>query len=112
VDELLEKGRIARPYLGLAMQPVAIPEALRPKLKPSVTAGLLVMHVEPDGPANKAGVLLGDVLTGLQEKPLEELDTIEELLYTATVGERVAATAIRGGALVQLSLTLGERSGR
>jgi serine protease DegQ len=112
VDELLAKGRIARPYLGLAMQPVAIPEALRSKLKAAGNSGLLVMHVEPGGPADKAGLLLGDVLTALQEKPIEELETIQELLYSAKVGEKVAATAVRGGALVQLSFTLGERPGR
>jgi S1-C subfamily serine protease len=112
VDELLEKGHIARPYLGLAMQPVAIPEAWRGKLKSEITTGLLVTHVEPGGPADKAGVLLGDVLTALQGKPLEELDTIQDLLGSAKVGERIGATAIRGGAPVQLSLTLGERPGR
>src|SRR5438309_8469827 len=109
VDELLEKGHIARPYLGLAMQPVAIPEALRSKLKSETTSGLLVIHVEPGGPADKAGVLLGDVLTALQGKPLGELDTIQDLLGSAKVGERIGATAIRGGAPIQLSLTLGER---
>lgn len=112
VDELLERGHIARPYLGLAMQPVAIPEALRAKLKPAGNSGLLVMHVEPGGPADRAGVLLGDVLTGLQGKPLEELETIQDLLYSAKSDEKVAATAIRGGALVELSLILGERPGR
>ena len=112
VDELLEKGRIARPYLGLAMQPVAIPEALRAKLKPAGSSGLLVMHVEAGGPADKAGILLGDVLTSLQGNPLEQLEAVQDLLYSARVGEKVAVTAIRGGNLVQLSLTLGERPGR
>jgi serine protease DegQ len=112
VDELLEKGHIARPYLGLAMQPVAIPEALRGKLKSETTTGLLVIHVEPGGPADKAGVLLGDVLIALQGKPLEELDTIQDLLGSAKVGEKIAIAAIRGGAPVQLSVTLGERPGR
>jgi serine protease DegQ len=112
VDELLEKGHIARPYLGLAMQPVGISDSLRSKLKSAVNSGLLVMHVEAGGPADKAGVLLGDVLIGLQGKPLEELDTIQDLLYSDKVGDKVAVTAIRGGEQVQLSLTLGERPAR
>jgi len=112
VDELLEKGHIARPYLGLAMQPVAIPEAWRGKLKSEITTGLLVIHVEPGGPADKAGVLLGDVLTALQGKPLEELDTIQDLLGSAKVGEKIAIAAIRGGAAVQFAVTLGERPAR
>src|SRR5882724_4297991 len=62
VDELLEKGHIARPYLGLAMQPVTVPETLRAKLASSVNSALLVVHVEPSGPAEKAGVQLGDLV--------------------------------------------------
>jgi serine protease DegQ len=112
VDELLEKGHIARPYLGLAMQPVAIPEALRRKLKSEATTGLLVVHVEPGGPADKAGILLGDVLTAFHGHALEELETIQDALGSAKVGERIAATAIRGGAPTQVSITLGERPGR
>ena len=112
VDELLEKGHIARPYLGLAMQPVAIPEALRGKLKSETTTGLLVIHVEAGGPADKAGVLLGDVLIALQGKPLEELDTIQDLLGSAKAGEKIAIAAIRGGAAVQFAVTLGERPAR
>lgn len=112
VDELLEKGHIARPYLGLAMQPVAIPEALRGKLKSETTTGLLVIHVEAGGPADKAGVLLGDVLIALQGKPLEELDTIQDLLGSTKAGEKIAIAAIRGGAAVQFAVTLGERPAR
>jgi S1-C subfamily serine protease len=112
VDELLERGHIARPYLGLAMQPVGIPEAMRRKLKPETTTGLLVVHVEPGGPAEKAGVLLGDVLTEVQSKPLEDVDQIQELLLSAKVGDTFSATAIRGGELTQLSIKLEDRPTR
>ena len=109
VDELLEKGHIARPYLGIAMQPVAIPESLRAKAKSEVSTGLLVLHVEPGSPADKAGILLGDVLTAFQGKTLEELGTLEEALLSAKVGDKIAAAAIRAGAPVQLSVTLADR---
>ena len=112
VDELLEQGHIARPYLGLAMQPVAIPDALRGKLKSGTGAGLLVVHVEPGSPADKAGVLLGDVLTELQGKTLEEMENVQELLGSARIGESLATKLIRGGSLVQLSITLSERPAR
>jgi S1-C subfamily serine protease len=109
VKELLEKGHIARPYLGIAMQPVAIPDAMRGKLKNAVSSGLLVAHVEPDGPAEKAGVLLGDVLTSIQGKAIEEMDTLMGLLGTAKVGDACAIDAIRGGEVLQLSVKLGDR---
>src|SRR5215470_6323873 len=56
VDELLEKGHIARPYLGIAMQPVALPESVRGQLGADACMGLVIMHVESGGPAEKAGV--------------------------------------------------------
>ena len=108
VNELLEKGHIARPYLGLAMQPVAIPETTRAKLKSRANNGLLVMHVESEGPADKAGVLLGDVVTEIWGRALEDLGAVQELLASAKVGESIAIKVIRGGEMVQLSVNLGD----
>jgi len=107
VDELLEKGHIARPYLGIAMQPVAIPEAMRAKVKGG--SGLLVVHVEQGGPAEKGGVLLGDVLTSIQGKALEEMDTLMDLLGSAKVGDTCSIEAIRGGEVAKVSIKLGDR---
>jgi S1-C subfamily serine protease len=112
VDELLEKGHIARPYLGLAMQPVAVPESLRGKVTPTVNAALLVVHVEPSGPAGKVGVLLGDVLTEIDGKPVEDTGDIQELLATFKVGAQLDATVLRGGAPVKLSIMLEDRPAR
>jgi S1-C subfamily serine protease len=109
VDELLKKGYIARPYLGIAMQPVAVPEALRGKLKSAAAGGLMVLHVEPGGPAHGAGILLGDVIVELQGKPILDTEHVQDLLATAKVNEKVGATVIRGGSPVELSITLGER---
>ena len=58
----LEQTAFARPYLGIAMQPVEVPNNLRSKLPAGIQIGLLVTHVENGAPAEKAGVLLGDVL--------------------------------------------------
>jgi serine protease DegQ len=112
VDELLEKGHIARPYLGLAMQPVAVPESLRGRVAPTVSAALLVVHVEPSGPAGKAGCLLGDVLTEIDGKPVEDTGDIQELLASFKVGAQLNATVLRGGAPVKLSITLEDRPAR
>jgi S1-C subfamily serine protease len=112
VDELLEKGHIARPYLGLAMQSVAIPETMRAKLKSGANSGLLVMHVDSEGPADKGGVLLGDVLAEIQGTAIEDLASVQDLLASTKVGDSIAIRAIRGGETVQLSVKLGDRPGR
>ena len=109
VDELLEKGFIARPYLGIAMQPVAVPEALRGKLKSAAAGGLMVLHVEAGGPADKAGIVLGDVIVELGGKPALDTDRIQDLLASAKVNEKIGINVIRGGAPLELSVTLGER---
>src|SRR5512133_3314385 len=85
VTELLEKGHIARPYLGLAMQPVTIPDSLRSKLAKPQGSALLVMHIEPGGAAERAGVLLGDVVTDLQGKTLEDTADIQHMLGSSKV---------------------------
>jgi S1-C subfamily serine protease len=112
VDELIEKGRIAKPYLGLAMQPVAVPESLRGKIAASANNTLLVVHVEPSGPADKAGILLGDVVIELQGNAVEDTSDIQQLLGSAKVGDTVQATVLRGGAPVKVSITLADRPAR
>jgi len=110
VEELLEKGHIARPYLGLAMQPVEVPENMRSKLPTEMRAGLLVMQVENRGPAEKAGVLLGDVLFEVGGKTIEYVDAIQDSLATARVGDVLQVRVIRAGEIKGVSITLGERA--
>src|SRR5215468_1473008 len=87
VDELLEKGHIARPYLGLAMQPVDIPEALGAKLKAPTNRGLLVVHVESGGPAEKADLLIGDILVALRDRTLQESEGLHSVVLSSQIGE-------------------------
>jgi S1-C subfamily serine protease len=112
IDELLEKGHIARPYLGLSMAPVPLPEKLREVVGANISTGLLVMHVESDSPAGKAGIALGDVLIQLQGKYVADTVAVREALGGARIGDSVRAKVLRGGALSEQSITLGERPGR
>src|SRR5437667_7496649 len=77
VDELLDKGHIARPYLGIAMQPVALPDAMKGKVKSSAGSGLVVLHVDAGGPADKAGIVLGDVIVELQGKAALDTEHVQ-----------------------------------
>jgi len=110
VNELLEKGHITRPYLGIAMQPVALPDNVRSQLPAEVHMGLVIMHVESGGPADKAGVLLGDVIVEVAGKPVEHIDAIQDLISTAKIGETVATRLLRAGQIKAVSITLGEKS--
>lgn len=111
-DELLQKGHIARPYLGLSMAPVPLPEKLRDVVGANINTGLLVMHVESDSPAGKAGIALGDVLIQLQGRYVADTVAVRDALASGRIGDSVKAKILRGGAVSEQSITLGERPGR
>src|SRR5580658_3234691 len=61
-DTLLKQGRIPRGYLGVALQPVRLPNNLREMLQRNEKTAAIVLEVHPDGPADKAGIVIGDIL--------------------------------------------------
>lgn len=107
--ELLAKGRIERPYLGLAMQAVTVPESLRTRLNLKASDGLLVAHVEPGSPAEKGGVMLGDVLIELAGMAVQDTDAVQEVLRSHKPGDSIATSLIRGGTLVTSTFKLAAR---
>lgn len=112
VSELIEKGHIARPYLGVAMQPVSVPETLRLKLGTQQNTALLVMHVERSGPAEKSGMLIGDLIASLNGTALEDTGDIQHLLGQAKIGDVVEASLLRAGTPLTISITLADRPAR
>jgi S1-C subfamily serine protease len=107
--EIAAKGHVAQPYIGLVMQPVQIPESLQKKAGVNTEAGLLVMHVEPGGPADLGGALLGDILIEMDGHNFDDLDDVHEALGRKAAGQEVQATVIRGGAKFQIPIRLAER---
>jgi len=107
VEALLVHGRVRRGYLGVGAQPVRLPEALAGQL--GQETGLLLVSVEPGGPADGAGLLLGDTIVALDGQPVRHMDELLALLG----GDRVAASLpiriVRGGQVQELSVTIGER---
>src|ERR1700680_3132565 len=62
VDALLRAGHIPHGYLGVGLHPIRLPEALRQTLQRNEKTAAIVVEVEPDGPAHKAGIIIGDLL--------------------------------------------------
>jgi S1-C subfamily serine protease len=110
-DELLQKGHVSRGYLGLGMQPVRLPEPLRAQLGLGDGA-LIVVMVEPSGPAARAGVLLGDVLVALDGEPVGDLEDVQARLGSDRVGAEISAVVLRGGVRTELRITVGEQPRR
>lgn len=109
VAELEKKGHIGHGYLGVGMQPVPLPHRLREQAKIANETGVLVMHVEPESPAEKAGLTLGDVLVALDGTPVRDTDDVIACLSGERIGRPVKASIIRGGAPVEATITVGER---
>jgi S1-C subfamily serine protease len=112
VTELLATGRVSRGYLGVGLQPVALPEVLRGKLKSGQAAGLIVLSVEPGGPADNAGVLIGDIVVALDGAAAADTDDVQQALGGEAIGRSVKASLVRGGELVEAAITIGERPRR
>lgn len=107
VETLLTKGRISRGYLGVGAQPVRLPDALAKSLNQET--GLLLASVEPKGPAEKAGLMLGDVIVGLGNDPVRHLDDLLAALSSDRVGTSLPVRIVRGGQVQQVPVTIGER---
>ncbi len=102
-------GRIARGYLGIAMQAVALPDSLRVTGGIAQRAGAIVVGVAAGGPADRGGVQLGDVLLALGDVTIEDSDDVQVALANATPGTQATLRLLRGGALQHVTVTIGER---
>ncbi|MBW4564659.1 MAG: S1C family serine protease [Mojavia pulchra JT2-VF2] len=110
VDQLVAKGHISRGYLGVGMQPVRLPNNLKTALNLTSDIGVIVVNVEPGGPAENAGVLLGDVLVSFDGTTVSDTGDVMALLNSSDrVGKTVPVQVVRGGALIELAIAIGER---
>ncbi|HEX5700626.1 MAG TPA: trypsin-like peptidase domain-containing protein [Rubrobacter sp.] len=95
-----------RPKLGIGVLPVEVPVSLQ---REAGTAGLVIAGVETGGAAERAGLLVGDVLLAVAGKPLGEVGTLLEAV--ARAGDAVSLRVMRGGKIMAMEVRL-EESGR
>jgi S1-C subfamily serine protease len=100
VDQLLAKGHVARGYLGAALQRVRLGASER---------GVLVIGIDADGPAARAGLMVGDAIVAWNGTAVTRVREIMRLLGTDSVGTAVELGLIRGGQTLALGITIGER---
>ncbi len=96
VEALLARGgRLPRGYLGVALQ--------------AISGGAIVLGVELGGPADRGGLLVGDVITAIGSTPVEDADDVHSQLGSDTVGNPIVLAIRRAGAPHQVQVTVGER---
>jgi S1-C subfamily serine protease len=107
VDALLTNGRVRRGYLGVATQPVRLPANLAKQI--GQETGLLLVQVEPGGPAELGGLFLGDTIVALDGERVSHHDALLALLSGDRVGEAVSVRAVRAGQLQDFQIVIGAR---
>ena len=112
VDELVRRGRLARPYLGVGTQPVSLPEALRQRFNLEQPTAVIVVAVQPSSPAASAGLLMGDVIVSLGGTSITDPGDLASVLRPDHVGEEMTVSVLRGGEPRDIRITVGERPRR
>jgi serine protease DegQ len=110
VDTLLQKGRIPRGYLGVGLQPVRLPDALRQSLQREPRTAAIILEVEPASPAHSAGLVIGDIIVSLSGQPVARLEDIHSQLQGGAIGHELSLGFVRGGRLQETKVTVGERT--
>lgn len=99
-------GGVKQGFLGVSSMPVSIPE--RQRAGPH-TSGLLISQVAADSPAERGGLLVGDVIVGFAGEAVGDPESLVTRLRGKTVGAAVPITVIRGTNAVDVTVTVGER---
>jgi S1-C subfamily serine protease len=107
-DTLATQGYIKRGYLGIGSQLVHLPDAQRAGR--SQEHGLLIVKVDENSPAQRGGILVGDILLTLDGHLLHDAESLQVLLTGDRVGKTVPIEAIRGNAVQTLQVTIGQRN--
>lgn len=102
--QLMRDGKIQRAFLGVAGQNVEIPKAVRSRLHLKFEHGIGVIGVEPNTPAQEAGVEEGDVLLELAGVAIESVDVLHKMLTKARVGLPAPLSLLRDGSLKTVTI--------
>jgi serine protease DegQ len=106
VQTLLSHGKVRRGYLGIGAQPARLPPNLAKQL--GQETGLLLVSVEPGGPAERGGLVMGDTIVALGGEPTRHLDDLLALLSSERIGASTPTRIIRGGQVEERSIVIGE----
>jgi S1-C subfamily serine protease len=96
LPQLMQHGRVVRGYLGLHARNVPIPQNAVRRFNLAQKTGVEVLALEPDGPADQAGILEEDVIVSLGEQPTTSVDDLHKLLTQLPVGIPAGVVFLRG----------------
>jgi S1-C subfamily serine protease len=109
---LLRNGKIRRGHIGVAGQNVVLHRRQVLLNNLAVASGILVVSLESNGPADRAGLREGDVIVAYGKQPVSSIDDLHRLLTEEQVGVKVELTVLRGGEKTMLDVVPEESSAR
>lgn len=107
-NTITQHGYVKRGYLGVVTQQVRLPQSQRANA--SQEGALLVVRVEDNSPAEKGGLLVGDVLVAIDGQTVNDADDLLGMLSGDRVGKSVPILVLRGGQKTTLNAVIGQRS--
>jgi len=107
VDVLLAEGRVRRGFLGVGALPISLSEKFSQQA--GQTAGLMIISLQSEGPAEKAGLMLGDVLLSFDGSSVGSLEQLTEHLDGEKIGSETSVKILRAGRIEQQQVTVGAR---
>jgi S1-C subfamily serine protease len=108
--KLSQQGYVSRGFLGVVLQPVALPSPIKETL--GQDSGIMLLGVEPEGAAAAGGLVLGDVLVVGGGQTLAQSEALADLMERTPPGQVVTFKVLRAGALQDLDVRIGERPRR
>ena len=104
IDQVIEYGTVRRPYIGISGS--SLTEALSERY--NYPAGVYVESVEEGGPAEEAGLEVGDVITEVDGQAVESVEEINTIKNTYSIGDTISLTVYRNNDYITIDVTLGE----
>jgi len=102
-------GKVRRGFLGIGAQSVELNAGMRQSLGIEQERALVIVNVQPDGPAEQSGLMIGDVILTVQGRQVATVEELQDHLSGEIVGQAVDVDLLRGGQLTQAPVTVGER---
>ena len=106
-NDIIRAGKVSRGAIGVSFNPQAKPDLLKAY---GASEGVFVEQVSPGGPAEKAGIKVGDIITSFQGRPVKNGEELLGRVQDIPVGTGTAVTVLRDGKEVHLELTVADRA--
>jgi len=104
-DRLVSGGKIKRAYLGITLNTIPLPREVATQAQISQDGGVIVLSVETDSSAKRAGLALGDVILKFDEKSVRSVYDLSRLLIEDVIGKETTLRILRGEKLMELTIT-------